>query len=448
MTVPMGLVEACRAFANGTLERKDYLQQCARRADDYEPWLKAFTYRVPADELAPAAEGPLAGIPVAVKDIISTASMPTTNGSPIYAGRIPEADAAIVTAIKAAGGTIFGKTVTTEFAWRKPGATVNPWNPAHTPGGSSSGSAAAVAVGIVPLALGSQTLGSTIRPGAYCGIVGFKPSFGSVARRGVNPLAGSLDHVGFFTRSVDDAAYALSQLKNKIDAEPDSIVLPPIPVTVDAGVEPLLSPRLALIRTAFWDKASAAQRDALEKAAAVFKSAGGVVEELSLPDAYRVATETTDRLLAAEAAAIYGPLIERFPDKTSAQLKQLVQEGAAMSVTDYLGARRLQLELRQDIAGLLNGFDAVLTLPATGEAPAGLDYTGDATFCALWTFLGTPALTLPVTRSVNGLPLGIQLAAPYRQDASLLRVAKWAEAALSAAGGDAKAMRSEQRQVA
>lgn len=215
MTVPVGLLQACRAFRDGTLQPKDYLQQCASRAEEYEPWLKAFTYRAASAQLEAAAEGPLAGIPVALKDIIATASMPTTNGSPIYAGQVPDADAAVVTAIKALGGTVFGKTVTTEFAWREPGPTVNPWNRGHTPGGSSSGSAAAVAAAIVPLALGSQTQGSTVRPGAYCGIVGFKPSFGAVPRAGVHPLAGSLDHVGIFTRSIDDAAYALSLLSNK-----------------------------------------------------------------------------------------------------------------------------------------------------------------------------------------------------------------------------------------
>ena len=419
MTKPMGLLQAARAFSNGKLTHKDYVASCVKRADDVEPWLKAFTFRVPEGSLSVADEGPLAGIPVAVKDVMETAGIPTTYGSRAYPDYVPETDAAVVARIKDLGGTVFGKTVTTEFAWRCPGPTVNPWNTAHTPGGSSSGSAAAVATGIVPLALGTQTVGSVVRPAAYCGVVGFKPSFGAIPIAGVHPLAQSLDHVGFFTRSVDDAGYALSVLADVgLDGSSPDLL---------SGTESLPSPRLALVVTPFAHKMSDEQTAALEKATADLRAAGAVVEPLALPEAYWQSVEGTETILAAEAAAIHKDLVARLPDKTSPHLKDLAAEGAQVSALAYIAALRLQAQLRAGLAAELHGFDAVLTVPATGEAPEGLAYTGDATFCSPWTFMGVPAITLPVAQSRNGLPLGIQLVAPFHRDRHLLRVAKWAE---------------------
>ena len=206
----LGLIEACELIHSNQLNPEELLADCSLQADLHEPVLKAFLERASVETmLSEVKTGPLMGIPVGIKDIIATKDFPTTNGSPIYKGLTPKDDAPVIKKIRELGGVVFGKTVTTEFAWRNPGPTTNPWNSEHTPGGSSSGSAAAVAAGIVPLALGSQTQGSIVRPAAYCGVVGFKASFGAVPRDGAHPLSGSLDHIGFFTRSVDDAAYAL-----------------------------------------------------------------------------------------------------------------------------------------------------------------------------------------------------------------------------------------------
>ena len=265
--LPLGLFAATRAIAQGSLSPTDYLQQCIARADEREPALHAFVARTPAQEILASADGgEWAGIPVGIKDLIATRTLTTTNGSPIYTDQVLDYDAPIVAHIRQLGAAVFGKTVTTEFAWRQPGPTVNPFHAGHTPGGSSSGSAAAVGAGIVPLALGTQTVGSVIRPAAFCGVVGFKASFGAVPRAGVFPLAGSLDHVGFIARSVNDVAYAFNLLRNRAVTEPDSIVLPAVPMKTDTGIEPQAAPRLAWLRTPYDERVTAEQQQAMDRA--------------------------------------------------------------------------------------------------------------------------------------------------------------------------------------
>ena len=262
---------------SNAVPRGAVIAAAATRARALEPWLKAFCYLPDAHDVDDTVTGPLAGIPVGVKDLIATADMPTTNGSPIYAGKTPDADAAIVTKIKGYGGVVLGKTVTTEFAWRHPGPTVNAWNRAHTPGGSSSGSAAAVGAGIVPLALGTQTWGSIIRPAAYNGVVGYKPSFGAVAREGVHPLAGSLDHVGFFTRSAEDAAAAfalfIEQLPNVVTSQ----------AAWHQYFQASSPPKLAVMRTGRWSRADREQQENFEAQLAAFRLAGAELTEFDLP---------------------------------------------------------------------------------------------------------------------------------------------------------------------
>src|SRR6185312_14074678 len=242
-----GVLDLLRLFRKDETSADRYAAVCLEKARAIEPKLRAF-------EVLPSGTkrraGPLSGIPVAIKDIIATSDMPTTNGSPIYRDHVPAHDAWVVERLRQLGATIFGKTVSTEFAWRQPGPTVNPWNPAHTPGGSSSGSAAAVAAGLVPLALGTQTLGSIIRPAAFNGIVGFKPSFGAIPRMGVHPLSPSLDHVGFFSRRLDDVAFALSHLAGSSDRDLHGRPLPGFTVDRERGVPPLEKPRLAVVRFA------------------------------------------------------------------------------------------------------------------------------------------------------------------------------------------------------
>lgn len=422
----LGLVDALRAFRDGDVSPGDYLAACqdaARASAD----LAAFT--VIAEDLAPG-DGPWAGIPVGVKDIIATADMPTTNGSPVYADHVPAADAWIVSRLRALGASVIGKTVSTEFAWRHPGPTHNPWKRGHTPGGSSSGSAAAVAAGIVPLALGTQTFGSVIRPAAYCGVVGVKPSYGAIPRVGVHPLAQSLDHVGLFTRSVTDAAFALSRLIGRDDADRHGRPLPGFPLERDVELAPRAAPRLALVRTSIWDRAEPEQRTLLDSATAAFRAAGAPVTDLVLPDAFEVLWACARTILAVEASACFGPLVERFPDRTSQPLKDLVAEGGQVPAVAYLDALRRQAALRRDFDTVLAGYDAVLTLPASGPAPEGLASTGDPAFCVPWTCLGVPAVALPAGVS-QGLPLGLQLVGPYRNDLALLRTARWCETVLA-----------------
>jgi Asp-tRNA(Asn)/Glu-tRNA(Gln) amidotransferase A subunit family amidase len=409
-----GVLELLRLFRDDHAAADRYAAACLEKAKAAQPVLKAFEY-LPVD--VSRRPGPLSGIPVAIKDIIATSDMPTTNGSPIYRDHIPARDAWVVERLRSLGATIFGKTVSTEFAWRHPGPTTNPWNSAHTPGGSSSGSAAAVAAGIVPLALGTQTLGSVIRPAAFNGVVGLKPSFGAIPRTGVHHLSPSLDHVGFFARRVDDVALALSLLAASSDVDPHGRPLPGFQIDVNQGVPPLEKPRLAIVRFEKWLKAEPEQQKT-------------IVEELELAELDSTNWSAINTILASEAALIFEGLVARYPDRTSDHLKSAVAAGKAHTARDYLAAKALQQKLRARLATDIAGFDAVLTLPAFGEAPKGLGYTGDAEYCAPWTLLGAPAVSLPAGFGKNGLPLGVQIVGDYRQDHHLLRVSKWAEGVL------------------
>jgi Asp-tRNA(Asn)/Glu-tRNA(Gln) amidotransferase A subunit family amidase len=422
-----GVLELLRLFKDDQAAADRYAATCLAKAKAAEPVLSAFEY-LPVD--VARRPGPLSGIPVAIKDIIATSDMPTTNGSPVYKDRVPPEDSWVVERLRNLGATIFGKTVSTEFAWRHPGPTVNPWNPKHTPGGSSSGSAASVAAGIVPLALGTQTLGSVVRPAAFNGVVGFKPSFGATPRVGVHPLSPSLDHVGFFARKVDDVALALSLIGGSSDRDRHGRPIPVFHVAVDTGVPPLAAPRLAVVRFAKWSRAEPEQQKLFEAAISKLRSEGAVLEELELSELDQTNWSAINTILASEGAHIFSDLVVRYPDRTSDHLKSLVKSGTAITATEYLAAKALQEKLRSSFATQLSGFDAVLTLPAFGEAPEGLGYTGDAEYCAPWTLLGVPALSLPAGFGKNGLPLGVQVVGGYREDYRLLRVAKWIEGAL------------------
>ena len=422
-----GVLELLRLFKRDPAVGDQYAATCLEQAKAAEDRLKAFEY-LPRD--VARRPGPLSGVPVALKDIIATSDMPTTNGSPIYRDHVPERDAWVVERLRSLGATIFGKTVSTEFAWRQPGPTVNPWNPAHTPGGSSSGSAAAVAAGIVPLALGTQTLGSVIRPAAFNGVVGLKPSFGAIPRTGVHPLSPSLDTIGFFARCVDDVAVALSLLAASSDSDPHGRPLPGHQVDTDTGVPPLDKPRLAVVRFEQWSGVEPEARQVFEAAIARLRDAGAAIEEVELKELDRANWNAINIIIASEAALIFEAQVQRYPDRTSDHLKSLVQVGKTHSATEYLAAKALQEKLRSAFATDISTFDAVLTLPAFGEAPEGLSFTGKAEYCAPWTLLGVPAVTLPAGFGKGALPLGVQVVGAYRQDYRTLRVAKWTQRTL------------------
>jgi Asp-tRNA(Asn)/Glu-tRNA(Gln) amidotransferase A subunit family amidase len=426
---PAGILEGLARQAGGMASPGGLARDSVIRARASQAVLKAFTCINPAAP-DPEAAGPLAGIPIGVKDLMATADMVTASGSPIFADHVPVADAWVVARLRSLGAFVTGKTVTTEFAWRHPGPTGNPWNPAHTPGGSSSGSAAAVAAGIVSAALGTQTLGSIVRPAAFCGVVGMKPSRGAIARTGIRPLSGSMDHVGVFARSVSDAGYLLSWLIGTDHADRHGEPLPGFSISPQAGVVALERPRFALLHTVVFDRASAAQKAVLENAAVALRAAGAVVESLELPAAFDAVWTDTMTLIDAESAVIHGPLCDRYPNLVSDHVHGLVERGRQLRAETYLQAHARQQVLRAVFTDVIGDYDCVLTLPAAGEAPAGLDDTGDGSFCAPWSFLGVPAITMPAALSANGLPLGVQLVGAYRNDLRLLRAARWCETVL------------------
>ncbi|MBV9154377.1 MAG: amidase, partial [Alphaproteobacteria bacterium] len=358
--------------------------------------------------------GLLKGVPFAVKDIFDTADMPSGYGSPIYSGCRPKFSASAVSLPRAAGAVLLGKTVTTEFANRHPGPTANPHNPLHTPGGSSSGSAAAVADFMVPLAIGTQTGGSVIRPAAYCGVVGFKPSFGLFPPAGMHVNTESLDTVGIIARSVADIALFRAAL----------IALPYEPPAM-----PERPPRLALCRTPHWDEARPEGKIVVEDAAARLRAAGCDIVESELPPACAGISEMQRRHSAFEAPRVHAPELYRHEALLSPALLAhgKIAEGRKLSLDDFRQAWRDAERMRAAAAEWASRFDGILTLPAPGQAPRGLQDTGSAIFNGLWTALYMPCLTLPAGAGPDGLPVGIQLVAKRYGDARLLEAGRWVE---------------------
>jgi len=424
----LGLTGALSAIADGRITARDYLESCIARTEALEPRVHAFAHfdaaavRAAFDALP--SGGALRGMPIGVKDVIATKGVPTEMGSPAYRGHVPERSASVIDALSDVGALVFGKTVTTEFAWRQPGATRNPWNLAHSPGGSSSGSAAAVAYGAVPGALGTQTLGSVLRPAAYCGVVGFKPSYSAIPRTGVYAVSTSLDHVGVFARNVVDAALLASALTTHdgIDVAGHAPLVPAWPLR-----ERESPPRIALLRTSAWTRAAAAQQDLVEAVASRLAARGAIVSSVEFPARFDALWDTARTLCDFEAAQVNGELADEIPPRISRHTLELVARGRTVSATDHAEAKAVQRAMIDAFASIVAPFDALLMAPALGEAPAGLDDTGDAVFCTPASLLGAPALSLPAGRGVNGLPLGVQFVGAWNDDRRLLETAAWAE---------------------
>jgi amidase len=422
MSNPSGAAEIVRRIAAGEQTAEAATRACLDRIALREAAVQAWAHLDPAQALDQAracdraAPGPLGGLPVGIKDIMDTADMPTEYGSPIYAGHRPPADAACVARLRAAGAVILGKTVTTEFATSHPGKTRNPIAPTRTPGGSSSGSAAAVADGMVPAALGTQTMGSVIRPAAYCGIVGFKPSFGLISRAGVKPQAESIDTIGIMARRVDDVTPVAAVLMGRPrDALAATMSRPP---------------RIGLYRGPDWTKVEPPAEAALEEAARRLAQAGAAVAEM--PDA-PILREALDAHLGIVVYELAGSLAHEWRAhraQLSPILAGLIEAGQAYSFERYVAAQAVAERARAWIARALADVDAWLTVSAPGEAPEGLDNTGDPVMNRLWSLLHGPVVTLPAGRGPNGLPLGVSLVGRYRDDAALLGTARWAEARL------------------
>lgn len=405
------------------LTRSQVVRACAARIDALEPRVQAWAHldldraRALAGEGAPH-DGVLAGAPVAIKDIIDVAGMPTRYGSQIYASAPPAPETAeCVEALQRAGAIVLGKTVTTEFAYYTPGKTRNPWNVAHTPGGSSMGSAAAVACGMVAAALGTQTNGSVIRPAAFCGVVGFKPTLGTVSNHGTMDPWPTLDQTGVFARSVDDAATVAAVIV-KSGAVSGRIMMPGH------------NPRLALVRSPVWHLAAPEQQDMLAANATTLRHAGAEVDALELPAAFDDAQRVHRAIMAFEAAHYFRELQQRHRGAMSARFNELLDEGAAIGARDYRSALEAMRAMRTAFAAVAVRYDAIITPPAPGAAPATLDETGSPAFCTLWTLLGVPAITLPVGLGETGLPLGLQIVCPAFEDDRALSIAAWCESHL------------------
>ncbi|MEK6244140.1 MAG: amidase [Pseudomonadota bacterium] len=425
--------DAARAIAEGAVSSEQLVEACLARIRATEPEVQAWQFLDPEHALAQARArdldrsegrpcGSLHGVPVGIKDIIDTADMPTEDGTVLHAGRTPDRDATVVSMLRAAGAVILGKTVTTECATYSPGKTRNPHHSAHTPGGSSSGSAAAVGAGMVPLALGSQTNGSVIRPAAFCGVYGFKPTHGLIPRHGILKLSRTLDHVGFFARTLEDIALLAEQLVGHDERDPDTRPRARIPFVRTAAEEPPLTPQLAFVKTPVWDRAAAETRDAF---AELIGALGAQCEEYELPESLREAWDWQRTIMEAEMAANLDLEWQKGRDRLSESLRAQLTRGREVKAIDYQKALARIPVLHQGFEELFSRFDAVLTPSAPGTAPAGLEATGDPAFCTLWTLCGMPALNVPLMRGENGLPLGVQLVGARNNDARLLRTARW-----------------------
>ncbi|EPC03041.1 hypothetical protein L861_22290 [Litchfieldella anticariensis FP35 = DSM 16096] len=432
--------EAAWRIAEGALTSAELVAASLERIAAEEPRVEAWEFLDRDKAMAEAEErdrrrrrglplGPLHGVPVGLKDIIDVKGMPTGNGTPIDAGKRPFVDAAVTRRLRAAGAVIIGKTVSTEFAYYHPGKTCNPHDPTRTPGGSSSGSAAAVATGMVPLALGSQTNGSVIRPASFCGVVGFKPTFGAIPRTGVLTLAPSLDHIGIFARTIEDVA--LSELLMGPDEQDMDAQENPGPLSDTALAEPPVTPTLAFIKTPFWERADATTQTAFGE---LVEALGEQVDEVELPEVFARGAGWLEGVMAAEMARNLGHYVDHTPNETSEKFRTLIAEGRAMRAPDYLAARDMRRVLRDALGPIFDRFDAIVTPAAPGEATEGLESTGDPSFCSLWTFCGLPAISLPLMTGPNGLPLGVQLVGQHGQDARLLRTARWLVRTLSEEG--------------
>jgi Asp-tRNA(Asn)/Glu-tRNA(Gln) amidotransferase A subunit family amidase len=411
------------ATAAGERSCEEVARACLARIAEVEDDLHAWAFLDPElalaraaalDRLPPDERGPLHGVPIGVKDILDTADQPTAYGSPIYEGARPARDAVAVARLRAAGAIVVGKTVTTEFALFHPGPTRNPHDLSRTPGGSSSGSAAAVAAGGVPLAVGTQTAGSVVRPASFCGVVGAKPTLGSVPTDGVRPCSHTLDTVGTFARDVGDAALALGVMAGDVPRY--------------RPVVPTDPPRLGFVRTAEWDVIAPEAQVAIEAAVDRMRSHADVVE-VTLPPAFAGLLEAQEAVMGVEAARLLAPERREHPDLLSDRLHRFLDEGAALA-DRYDDALALRERCRAELDAVFAGVDAVVAPAVIDEAPS-LATTGDAVLCRRWTLLGTPTVAVPGLTGTHGLPLGIQVVTAPGADAAALGVAAWLQPRLT-----------------
>ncbi|MEK9671766.1 MAG: amidase [Rhodospirillaceae bacterium] len=421
-------VEAAGRMAAGELTARDYVTACLDRIKAREDAVRAWAFLDPylALRQADAADqrrkdgpaGPLNGLPVGIKDIIDTADQPTENGSALCAGRRPAKDATLVRLLRDAGAVIMGKCVTTEFAMSSPGKTRNPHDPDRTPGGSSSGSAAAVADCMVPLAIGTQTGGSMLRPASFNGIYGLKPTFGTISRAGLSPLSRRLDTPGIYGRTPEDVALAAAVLLTNDPADPD--------MRSDAGfgdAPPVADPpKFAFVRGPVWNRGEPDMQRELED---LVRRLGNAVTVRELPTVFEDAFETHGMIMNGAVAGALGHYYDRDNGGLTAVTRERIERGLPVTARQYLEALRHAEDMQLALADYFNGFDAIMAPAAPGQAPVGLDGTGDAAFNGYWTMMGVPAASIPLMTGDDGMPIGVQVICPWGEDAKLVRICRW-----------------------
>jgi len=436
----LSIVEAAGAISSNQLTSLQLCTSCLDRIEALEDKIQAWTLVDREGAISAAksldlelkqgkSRGPLHGIPFGIKDMFYTRGLRTEAGSPALAGFIPDYDATSVAKLKKAGAVILGKTQTTQFAYSDPAPTRNPWNISHTPGGSSSGSAAGVAAGMCLAALGTQTLGSVLRPAAFNGIVGLKPHYGRISTYGVMPLSWTLDHVGILSRSVEDAALIFQAVAGYDPLDNHSLE-EPVPDCL-SGLEVAESPKLSLMRQYFFDKAEGEMCSQTEKVARLLIDAGAKFRDLVLPSSFSDIESNGRRIMSVECAAFHQDLFAKSKNQYKKEITGIIETGLNTSATEYAG--RLELRLRQwaEIKPLLNEVDAILTPGAVGAAPGNLNTTGNPVMQAPWTILGLPSVSLPAGLNRAGLPLAIQLVGRPKREKELLATARWCERVLN-----------------
>jgi Asp-tRNA(Asn)/Glu-tRNA(Gln) amidotransferase A subunit family amidase len=433
--------EAARAIAAGELLSEEMVEACLQVIDardgDVQAWQTldrnhALEQARARDDLRRSGRlsGPLQGVPVAIKDNVDTEDLPTEDGTVLHAGRRPLKDATLVSRLRSAGAVILGKTVTTEFAYFTPGKTRNPHAAAHTPGGSSSGSAAAVAAGMVPLAVGTQTNGSVIRPASFCGVVGYKPSFGVISRNGVLRTSRSLDQVGVFARSVRDAALIAQCLAGYDPEDEDTVHASWQQLAAMAVSEPPLDPAFGLLRSKLWDQAAA---DTLAGFDELSEELGSGIQRFDLGEVAVDINGAHQTIMRAEMAFSLGGEYRRGKERMSPRLVELIESGMEVGAVQYQQARQVAQRLHEEVEALFDSCDVMMLPAAIGTAPAGLESTGDPLFCSMASLFGMPAISLPLLVGENGLPIGVQLVGRRFDDARLLRAANWLVTRLASA---------------
>jgi aspartyl-tRNA(Asn)/glutamyl-tRNA(Gln) amidotransferase subunit A len=431
--------DAARQIRDGAVSPVALLEACLDRIDACDPEIRAWVHVDREGAMRAARErtweaergrwaGALHGVPVAIKDIIDVAGLPTTAGAGPFAHRAPDVDAVPVARLRARGAVIMGKVSTTAFAFLDPSPTRNPWNLAHTPGGSSSGSAATVASRMAPLALGTQTVGSVLRPAAYCGVVGFKPSYGRISTAGVVPLAWSLDHVGIFGREVADVALALHVLAESAAPDPQSSIVHAGDV-IAAVVAPA-APRIGFPRSLL-EHATPEMSAHLEHVADTLAERGAAITDVELPSSYAEIHDSGRTVMLAEAAAAHHDLFSRHAAEYPPGIRAALESGQEVSAVSFLLAQENRCRFRREAAALAARFDALLVPTIGAPAPLGLDSTGDPYFCAPWSSAGMPAITLPSGLASDALPLAIQLVGAPLAEERLLPAATWCERVLA-----------------